>query len=182
MYDINVEEVKQRGWVRIPNIIPELPDLDPHQWFQPEQMNYFDFPEPHTAYRLRQYSCADETFRKIYKGINERLIECGLIEESWTNHQNPGLHELKGAFPNDQIPLHADIRHKAALTIFLNHDWDKEDGGWNLIIDNNGDTISTPPTYNLGVFYYTPLMHATTAVWRHDLRRRTMQIFYGEEA
>jgi hypothetical protein len=77
------------------------------------------------------------------------------------------------------IPWHNDRTYDAALTIYLNDDWDRNYGGYFLYNDENENEIKAIcPNRNLGVIQYNQVHHCTTPVNFNGGIRYTLQVFF----
>lgn len=79
--------------------------------------------------------------------------------------------------PGSYIPYHSDAKYSKAVTIYLNRDWEFNDGGFFVWRNpNQEDWISVVPHFNLGIVNAFGLEHGTTPV-TSDKLRVTVQIF-----
>jgi hypothetical protein len=115
---------------------------------------------------------------KFLVEIEKTLISRGILNEE----EDQLLTESKSAMlyvwmPGSYIPYHSDAKYSKAVTIYLNQEWEFNDGGlfvWRN--PNEEDWISVVPHYNLGIVNAFGLEHGTTPV-TSDKLRVTAQIF-----
>ena len=115
--------------------------------------------------------------------IQDTLIKRGILDVE--NDQL--LTESKSALiyvwmPGSYIPYHSDAKYSKAVTIYLNENWEFNDGGL-FLWRNTGDKDWTAvvPTFNLGIVNAFGLEHGTTPV-TSDKLRITVQIFLNKKA
>lgn len=166
------------GYFKVKDVIPGLADMDPHTWFNgPPKL--FQYPAYAYDPKLYQFTIEDPEVRKLADQVVLECEELGLTKDLPDYEISYGLHEINGNDSAPFIPCHADIDHLVGFTIFLNKVWSPSDGGWNMMIDTNGDPVATIPEFNTGIFIFTPCDHFTVPLFE-PIRRRTMQIFFNE--
>ena len=154
------------------------------------EYNPFSFKNDHTNFVLRQYkfypeqeSLRDQLCAEITEDIGKALGDPNWLPDNV--RPSMGLHEQ--LHPDDNgvnyyscIPPHADNGHFAAITVFLNKEWDILHGGMNVCISKDEERVVkvTPIQYNTGVLIFCPTFHCTVPVYQLNHRRRTFQIFY----
>lgn len=79
-------------------------------------------------------------------------------------------------YPGSSIPWHTDEGYLHAMTIYLNHDWDKNWGGYFSYLSEDGVRCIIPE-FNLGVAVCPPTPHTVLLVDYSAPVRETLQIF-----
>lgn len=77
---------------------------------------------------------------------------------------------------NSYIQWHTDTKYLAALSIYLNEEWDKDWGGYFLYEDGE-DIKAVIPKKNLGILQEGSVMHCVTPVISNYVPRISLQFF-----
>ena len=92
----------------------------------------------------------------------------------WTRHSYiPWHRDSYKVIENEQEKY---IPYDAALTVYLNREWDKDSGGYFLYEDND-EIKAILPKRNLGILQYDSLYHSTTPVNYDGDVKITLQVF-----
>ena len=84
-------------------------------------------------------------------------------------------------FPNlSYIAWHSDPHCKAALTIYLNENWDEDWGGY-LMYEENNEIKAVKPEKNLGVLQETPVNHSVSCINIGADYRISLQFFLTDK-
>lgn len=75
------------------------------------------------------------------------------------------------------IPWHNDTNHDAACTIYLNEEWDSNNGGYFLFFADTHRIEALPVERNKAVIQEGGIMHSTTPVTVDGNVKKTAQIF-----
>jgi len=172
------------GYFKVKDVIPGLEDMNPHAWFKgPPALFQLPRYSRNLAYsyspKLYQFTIKDPEVRKLADQVVLDCEELGLTKDLPEYKISYCLHEINGEDAAPFIPCHTDTDHLVGFTIFLNRSWHRTHGGWNMMIDTNGDPVATIPEFNTGIFIFTPCEHFTVPLF-NPVRRRTMQIFFDE--
>jgi hypothetical protein len=81
--------------------------------------------------------------------------------------------------PCSHIPWHYDKNHNGAITIYLNNDWNRDNGGLFLFEDETNDIIKAiVPKRNMAVHQFGGVHHSVCPLTMNSEIRKTIQIFY----
>lgn len=174
--------------ITLDNVIRDANQYNFHNMFGSEY-NDFGFKNDHENFKLKQFQFAEGQTAIRDKLLIEIEEDIGKVlgDPFWTpsdTRPSLGLHEI--VHPDDSgnyysaIPVHSDVGHYAAITIFLNRDWDISWGGMNVCLSEVEQRVvkTTPVKFNTGVLVFCPTPHCTVPVFRRDQKRRTFQIFW----
>lgn len=104
--------------------------------------------------------------------ILSEATKAGLVEHSNYQVMNYAWTRLS------YIPWHNDGRHSEAITIYLNHEWDRDWGGLFLYEDDHRSLRACAPRFNCGLKNSGKVQHSTTPVSLDAPEPRfTVQIF-----
>jgi hypothetical protein len=115
--------------------------------------------------------------------ITPRIKELGLFPDETVESLNNNLHLMsyvwtKGAWIN----WHDDGIYKQAITVYLNQNWQPNDGGYFMYVDKETkERKVVDPTYNTLIYGDSQELHATSPVTSSAELRITLQGFVTNE-
>ena len=121
--------------------------------------------------------------RRFTVQITPRLKELGLFPDHTEENLNDYLRLMAYVWTEGSwINWHDDGSHKQALTVYLNRDWEPNDGGYFLYVENKSQERRViDPAFNTLVYNDEKEAHATTPVSTSKKLRITLQGFVNNE-
>jgi hypothetical protein len=140
---------------------------------QPSRTNFFNFPADVVGFSnaIFCFDLPDDLKNRVAQELVTKKI-FPKVPNKWTVN----VHLFSRA---SSIPWHDDRNHVYSGTVYLNTHWDHNWGGYFAYEDGN-EIKCLKPTYNMGAFFETPLLHTAMMTAGNAPFRESLQIFVDE--